>query len=139
MMTRIKMYLAMFVGYLLGRWHMAKFAIRLARKIARNKLRRSIPIHGTGTGSRLRHSTARQRGPSQLRQAGTVAAGAAVVGTAAYLAYRVARSEVPADGEEDGAEGDGPADAEQGLAPEPTIPSQSEEPPASTKRKERHT
>ncbi|MGI8312659.1 hypothetical protein [Saccharopolyspora hattusasensis] len=82
MLVRIKVYLAAFVGYLLGRWRMGKAALRFARLLARKKLS-SMP------GRRRAASNHRRL---RLQRAGVTAASVMAGAGAAYAAYRMTRS-----------------------------------------------
>jgi hypothetical protein len=80
------------LGYVLGRFHKARLAFRLARLIAQRK--------ATGLVSRrfrTKSSRRRRRGPwaelpAAWRAAGLATAAAASVGAVGYAAYRVRRS-----------------------------------------------
>lgn len=113
-MTRIKMFVAAAVGYVMGRWGSARFALRRATRTARKKVRKLDPTALVGAvGKQLRRmpkwSALRGHVPSKLHHpgkaattattatagavsAGTRTAGAATTGAATAGAGRVAHS-----------------------------------------------
>lgn len=99
MLVRIKVYLAAFIGYLLGRWRMGKAALRLARLLARKKLS-SMPAR--------RWAASNQR-KLQLQRVGLTAVGAMAGAGAAYAAYRMTRSVAPETSEAEQPAGEGPS------------------------------
>ncbi|MDA3623813.1 hypothetical protein [Saccharopolyspora oryzae] len=133
MLVRIKMYLAAFIGYLLGRWHMGKAALRLARLLARKKLSSMRPA---------RRRAASNRRKLLLQRAGITAACITAGAGAAYAAYRMTRSvaletseaEQPAGAPVEGAAPLGESADEAIVPPEGAIPA-AREPKARAKKK----
>ncbi|PKW15562.1 hypothetical protein [Saccharopolyspora spinosa] len=136
MLVRIKVYLAAFIGYLLGRWRMGKAALRLARLLARKKL--------TIMGPARRRAASNQR-KLQLQRAGLTAAGVMAGAGAAYAAYRMTRSVTLETSEAEQPAGEGPpgegavslgeSTDETIVPPEGAIPAAREAPKARAKKK----
>ncbi|MEV0700227.1 hypothetical protein AB0I53_20280 [Saccharopolyspora sp. NPDC050389] len=129
MLVRIKVYLAAFIGYLLGRWRKGKVALHLARRLARKKLSGMRPA---------RRRAVLNRRKLLLRRAGVGAAGVVAGAGTAYAAYRMTRSVELETSEAEQPSGEasvGEAADETIVPPEGAIPAAREAPRAKAKKK----